>query len=480
MTDCGDPKAGQPADRSHQKVGHRKLLNAMFDPVLGVDSGGRLRFTNDAAISLWGVDAERHIGMPVSTLFEGESGRAMEDLCRRGCSGLGESLVSLPDGRTLSFSISQLEPDCLYVILRDRSRREELEQELRQARRMASVGRLAAEVAHEINNPLAVIQGRLEMLRVMPEMPAQMRDRHISILEEQSGRVAQIVQNLQVFARPRTPNPRSVSLSESLEAALARLGRRAGRVQIEQDLPEDATLYIDPELGQVVWDNLLLSAINCMPSGQSLIIRAPIDETGGCKVQLTTAAGHWPEAILAELRSPYLGGAVRVDPGRGLALAISWGIIQDHGGWLTAQNIEGGGAALEAYFPGPSHQTSTGFLHPGGRTCLDVLVVDDDTLMAETVAWMLSTLGHRACIVGSAEEGLSRLESELFHVVLTDQRLPGMDGETMLAKVRREWPELASRTILTSGLLHRPTAGQAYLQKPFSSQQLESVLAKLQ
>ena len=100
--------------------------------------------------------------------------------------------------------------------------------------------------------------------------------------------------------------------------------------------------------------------------------------------------------------------------------------------------------------------------------------------MAETVGWMITNLGHRATIVHSAEEGLERLEHEAFHVILSDQRLPGMDGETMLARIHEEWPGLTGRTVLTSGLLHRPQPGQAYLQKPFSSEQLRALFERFQ
>ena len=124
------------------------FMNQVRDPVLGVDADGRVVFANDAAINLWGVSADRGIGEPISQLFEQESGLAMEALCVQGFEGVGESSVSLRDGRTMSFSVSRGGGQRMFVLLRDLSRREQLEDELRFARRMASVGRLAAEVAH--------------------------------------------------------------------------------------------------------------------------------------------------------------------------------------------------------------------------------------------------------------------------------------------------------------------------------------------
>ena len=457
-----------------------RFINQVRDPVLGVDGLGRVVFTNDAAINLWGIAASRAIGEPVSGLFEQKSGRAIEELCVQGFEGVGDSSVSLRDGRSMSFSVSRGVGQRRVVVLRDLSRREQLEDELRFARRMASVGRLAAEVAHEINNPLAVIQGRLEMLRAIPDMPTDVRARHLGIVDDHSRRVARIVQNLQVFARPRTPVPKDVSLRASIEEAIRGLGRRMERIQVSIDVAENVRAYIDPEQCSLVWENLFDSASNIMPSGQVLKVHGLGDEEGAFRVRLSCTGGEWSADLLDELRSPYLGGAFRVDPGRGLALAISWGIVQDHGGWMTAENQPGVGASIEVYFPGPrvSNSSSTGESQTSEATW-DFLVVDDDVVMGETVAWMLSTLGHRATVAHSAEEGLERLSHELFHAVLTDQRLPGMDGETLIRTIRTQWPALSERTILTSGLLHRPEESQAYLQKPFSTEQLAALIRRM-
>ena len=102
--------------------------------------------------------------------------------------------------------------------------------------------------------------------------------------------------------------------------------------------------------------------------------------------------------------------------------------------------------------------------------------MDDDPVMGETLSWMISTHGHRAVVVMSAEEALKRLSKELFDGLITDHRLPGMDGEALLDIVRSEWPDMIGRTVLTSGLLHRPKDGQLYLQKPFSRDQLGRIL----
>lgn len=447
-------------------------------PVISVDSDGQISGFNDAALVCFGALAETALSGPLRMLFDEESGVAIEELCKAGFVGAGDHDVRLSDQRLMGFAINRVNRFASYVLLQDRSQREKLEAELRYARRMASVGRLASEVAHEINNPLAVIQGRLEMLKAVPDMPVDIRQRHLGIVEEHSGRVARIVQNLQVFARPRLPNPEVCSLSSLIQDSIASLGRRLERVNPSVEIEPGLVAFLDAEQATLVWQNILSSAAGVMPAHGKLTIGADAGVGGSVKVRIECEAGTWPEDILSTLRSPYAGDRERVDPGRGLALAISWGIVQDHGGWMTAQN-ELGGASIEVYFPGAADGSVQRDAMHAGKGTWDVLVVDDNEVMAETVSWMLSTFGHRSVVVHTAEKALEHLDRDVFHLIISDHRLPKMDGETMLGIVHERWPEMGGRTILTSGLLHRPAKGQIYLQKPFSRAQLSAALGQV-
>ena len=99
--------------------------------------------------------------------------------------------------------------------------------------------------------------------------------------------------------------------------------------------------------------------------------------------------------------------------------------------------------------------------------------------MCETIAWMLTSEGHRITSVHSAEDAVSCIDSERFDLIITDQRLPGMDGEALIECIRERDASLAERTLLTSGLLFRPKHTGRYLQKPFSRAQLLKMLGDL-
>ena len=453
-----------------------RLFDQIPDMVIFVDISGCILGFNDAALVQMGSETTGKVGEPLTELFEEKSGAALMELCLAGFSGVGDSEVRLQDGRTMSFSIRSVGSGMQFIMLRDVSQREQLEAELHFARRMASVGRLAGEVAHAINNPLSVIQGRLEMLRVLVDAPFEVRQRHLDIIEDHSRRVARIVRNLQVFAQPRTPEPEWLSLSTCVEHAVEAAGRRLERIKVRIQLSQDVVVYADPEQSALVWENILDTAANIAVPGGTVMVDAEVLGSGSVRVQVHIQGGSWSEEVLTELRSPYSGTRYRMDPGRGLALAISWGIVQEHGGWMNAANApDGMSAFVEFMFPAPVEEPLDAGVAFGPRT-LDFLVVDDDPVMGETLSWMISTYGHRAVVVVSAEEALERLSKEIFDGLITDHRLPGMDGENLLDIVRSDWPDMVGRTVLTSGLLHRPKDGQLYLQKPFSREQLGRVL----
>ena len=387
---------------------------------------------------------------PVGELFEGESGRAIEALCVQGFEGVGESSVSLRDGRSMSFSISRSGVQRMFVVLRD-PLPERLEDEAGlhvgwpalvgwrrgRARDQQSTGGHSRSSGDAAGGDARHAGGH-----------ARAPPRHCRRSQSPSR---SIVQNSRCCSASDSA-PVQVSLRGSIDEAIAGLGRRMGRIQvIPVDVPDDVQAYVDPEQCSLVWENCSIAS-NIMSSGQVLRVHGLGDEEGAFRVRLTCTA-EWPSELLDELRSPYSGGAFRVDPGRGLAL-ISWGIVQDHGGWMTAENCRVWGQPSRPTSRPRSIDADPAEREPVEDRCMGLLVVDDDVVMGETVAWMLSTLGHRATVVTTAEEGWSVLSQECFHAVLTDQRLPGMDGETLLHKIREQWPEVAERAILTSGLLH--------------------------
>jgi signal transduction histidine kinase/CheY-like chemotaxis protein len=463
----------QPSDDTD--ASYHALFKSVPDVVLTLDSDQRITVCNHGAEQALGRPAAELQGNHVAALFEPNSGKALVDMCRTGFEGAGQSEVSLLDGRTMGFSITRVDDERLHLVLREVSPIQLLRTEVANTRRMASVGQLAGGIAHEVNNPLAVIQGRIEMLRAVPDMPPDMRERHFDVLEEHCRRVARIVQNLHSFARPRVPDPDWLGVAGVFDAALERLGRRVERIRVERNEAPELQVYADAQQLEQVMVNLINLAIDSSPEGGKVSLMASSVDGGAVRIEVSDEGYGLDEQLLVELRAPYAAGSAPIDAGRGLALAVSWGIVQEHSGWLTAEAREPRGTLVQLQLPSPSAEEAVD-IGRGATQSWVVLVVDDDRIMCETVGWMLTTDGHRIVTAHTAEQALALVGEEDFDFVVTDLRLPGMDGEALIDALRSGWPKLVERTILTSGLLYRPRDPSRYLQKPFTRAQLLKAL----
>lgn len=450
---------------------YRALFERGADPVLSVDLRGRVQTCNPAACSAFGRKGEELQGLPVASLFQADSGAALTGLLWSGFEGVGDATLRLEDHRAMSFSIARMGDDSALLVLRDITQRYRLESELDQARRLAAVGRLAAGLAEEINTPLAVIRGRLELLQTRTPTDTRRRNEQYRVLSDHARRIGDIVQNLHAFAAPRLPQRRVHLLRRAVDQALAQAGRRLERVQIEVDLrPRTLQVDADPEQLVQLLVNLLTHAAGRSPAGCPLVLEGRDAPGGGVEIRVLDEGTGLTEALLQEMRAPSAHSTGTMDPTLGLGLAISWAIAQAHSGSLTAANRALVGTSYHVHIP--REEPSAGSLASPPERGLRVLVVDDDHMLRETVTWMLAELDHRIHGVASAEEALTVLQRRRFDVVLTDLRLPGMDGEELIEAIAARWPALAQRAILTSGLLHRPQNPKAYLQKPFARAQL--------
>jgi signal transduction histidine kinase len=240
---------------------------------------------------------------------------------------------------------------------REAEERLELERELRHNERLASVGRLAAGVAHEMGAPLNVIDARAEQLLARPDAAPEMRQRNLTIIRAQAHRITHIVRELLSLARPYHLRCKPVDLShlaastlELIEADAARAG-----VKLEVALKEGMHVNADQELLRQVLLNICLNGIQAMETGGRLRIEGA-EEGRRRNGQpffavriLDTGTGIAPEH-LAHIFDPFYT-TKEIGKGTGLGLSVSRRIIEEHGGWIEAGNHASGGAVFTIYLP---------------------------------------------------------------------------------------------------------------------------------
>jgi signal transduction histidine kinase len=244
----------------------------------------------------------------------------------------------------------------LYTNLEQRVR--EREEELRKAQfqilhqeKMASLGLMAAGIAHEIGNPLASISSLVQVMQRRVKDPA-LQD-HLDDLQEQVKRITRIVRELVDFSRPKSAEPQWVDVNEVVRSAvgLVRFDRRAKDVRFETDLAEELppVRCVPDQLQQVLF-NLLVNALDAVEGkGRRIVVRSWAEEDS-VAVSVADDGIGIPEAIRQKIFEPFFT-TKPVGRGTGLGLTVSYGIVRNFGGTLDVESREGQGSTFTVRLP---------------------------------------------------------------------------------------------------------------------------------
>ena len=370
----------------------------------------------------------------------------------------------------------------------------ESEAQLRQASRLAAVGQLAAGVAHEINNPLAVIMGHASQLRATSPDP-DVGARAEKMLAG-TKRVARIVRELQNFARPKPPDLTAVQMAEVVERVvdLRQHTLAVSGILVEQDTPLNLPrVHGDPgQLEQVVL-NLLLNAEQALASArgpqtgpQTITARLASE---GEHVRLTvadTGPGIAPD-VLPRIFDPFFT-TKPVGQGTGLGLSICYGIVQAHHGRMWAESPPGRGATFSVDLPAlrreevPAQAPAAELpsLRPG-----HVLVVEDEPDVADVLRDLLGMLGQTVTVAPSGEAGWRHLNRPhaSYDAVTLDVKMPDLSGPALWRRLIAHDNPLVDRVVFVTGDTVDPETnrfleetGRPVLTKPVS---LEALAVKL-
>lgn len=224
------------------------------------------------------------------------------------------------------------------------------QQELAKVERLAAVGELAAGVAHEINNPLAIIRGNAELVQ-MALPPDSASQEELEIITSQVGRVERIVSNLLKFASREKKRLCSLSVAVMLEEILAQIGHQVPLqgIAVQTEIAGGAELEADADQLRQVFTNLVLNGIQAMPDGGQLTVSARTDaEAGTCEVTVSdTGIGICAEQ-LEKIFNPFF---TTRSAGTGLGLSVSYGIVKDHGGEISVKSKPGVGSSFTVKLP---------------------------------------------------------------------------------------------------------------------------------
>jgi signal transduction histidine kinase/DNA-binding NarL/FixJ family response regulator len=361
--------------------------------------------------------------------------------------------------------------------------------------RMASVGTLAAGVAHEINNPLAYIKSNIEFALSELKSPRPSQDELFEVLDEALQgveRVRVIVRDLKHFSRADEAVAQSMAIEPLVDSTLSMSWnevRHRARM-IKECAPTPLVVAHEARLGQVLL-NLVVNAAQAIKEGEQdkhrIWVRTRTDSQGWAIIEIEDTGPGIPIELRARVFDPFFT-TKPLGVGTGLGLSICHGLVSAMGGEIALLDGAAGGCLVRVRLPpaadsdAPSIASRPGAERPNGPPPR-VLVVDDEPLVAKAACRALRS-DHHVQWVKSARAALELIDNGAkFDVLLCDVMMPEMTGIDLFLELRRRGDALADRLIFVTGGAFTPNAqksleatGVVTLEKPCSREELYAAI----
>lgn len=494
--------------RSDQRLSFLELLvEQTHEPIwmLNPSAGFRVQYVNQATC--------RHLGYLESELHTMSVPDWDPDFSIARCEQLWQQLKYLKTAtfetrhRRKTGQIVPVEVTANYVCIvgteycagtiRDISERRRLEEQVRQAQKLESIGRLAGGIAHDFNNLLTATLGYSDLLlRQLP--PDQTLHRYAQQIKKSGERAIALTQQILAFSRRQPTQAILLDLNSLVTGIEDLLHRLIGETVRLQFLPTQGLGPVRADPGQIeqVLMNLVLNARDAMPAGGQVTVETilrNLDEalpgthekaTPGSYVVLSVSdeGQGMDEETRAHIFDPFF---TTKSPGKGtgLGLSIVYGIVAEHGGFVEVQSQHGAGSRFDVWLP-LAEATAAAEVVPSATCCPlpggteTILLVEDEESVRSLVRNMLTEAGYRILEAADGEEALTLVKAcrDPIHLLLTDVGMPHLRGPDLAAKLADLYPNLpvlyitgyASDPVREIQSIQNPTV----LKKPFSQERL--------
>ena len=498
---------------------YRNILETMAEGYFEIDLNGNLVFFNSSLRKITGYSQDELKGLNYSKYSSSDTANKMFQVFNQVYkTGQHKSLVdfeiNLKDGRTITIDLSATpiknsvgEITGFRGLMRDVSERKEaekaklkLERKLQQARKMKAIGTLAGGVAHDLNNILTAIVSYPELILMDLPVDSPLRD-PVKTIQESGKKAAAIVQDLLTLARRGVSVNEIVNLNDVISEYLVspehgKLMAFHPNIEIKTNLASSLlNIAGSPVHISKTIMNLVSNSAEAMPDGGNLKISTenkyidqPIDGYEGVNegeyVVLTvtdSGVGIAPEEI-NQIFEPFYTKKEMNRSGTGLGMAVVWGTVKDHKGYIHVESQLRKGTTFRLYFPitrmdNPENQKPiklAGYMGDGES----ILVIDDVKEQREIASKILTQLGYSVRTVSSGEEAVKFLDNETVDLLVLDMIMaPGLDGLETYEQIVSSHPK--QKAIIVSGFSEtkrvkkalRLGAG-AYVKKPYTIEQI--------
>ena len=486
-----------------QEEAYRMLVEQAVDGIFIADAQGRYLDVNSSGAAMLQMTRDEVIGLTIADIVAPDQVAriaAEVDELQRGLTVSRPWTLRRKDGSLFSAEISaKMLPDGrLQGMVRDVSKREELEAQLRQSQKLEAIGTLAAGIAHDFNNLLAAIRGHSGLaVREISE-----RDRvlgRLAEIEHAAARATRLVQQIVDFSRPTPPSIAQVRLPE-LVAEVGGLLRGALPAGVEIDtLCAEDTPEVSGDASQLhqVLVNLCTNAWQAMEGKPGKItLRTSRELRAGAehaRITIRDDGKGMEPATLERVFEPFFT-TKEVGQGSGLGLSVVHSIVRNHGGVISLDSAPSQGTTVTIDLPAATatpaerepERAPEPAPAPAPRPRVRVLYVDDEQSIVSFMKGLLAVHGHEVTTFGRAADALAYVQADpqRFDVLVTDYNMPVMSGLELVARVRELRPD--APFVLTSGYIDdelqsaAAAAGVRHIaQKPVSIEELLSAIASV-
>ncbi|HTP69766.1 MAG TPA: response regulator [Dongiaceae bacterium] len=391
----------------------------------------------------------------------------------------------------------------LEGIVEDVTELRALEHQLRQAQKFELIGQLAGGIAHDFNNVVGAILGWSELGFEESQTHPRIAERFARI-REQADRAAALTRELLAFARQQTLQPRAVDLNDVIKTFTVFLAKVIGSdIEMKVMTGELNAVLADPTQMEQVLMNLCLNARDAMPDGGCLTIATEMVELDEayCRYNPGVTPGRY--AVLAvsdtgfgmnpetrdRIFEPFFTTKAR-GKGSGMGLAVAYGIVKQHGGFIHVYSEVGEGTLFRVYLPATNgaqmnkmcqvREVSPAQNLQGSET---ILIAEDHHSIREMVRQSMASLGYTVLTATNGEEAIEACENEAPALAILDVVMPKLGGMAAAAKLKERYPALP--VLFTSGYSENAGMNRSqftktdYLQKPYSPTSLARAIRRM-
>ena len=332
---------------------NKEIVENMPSGLMVMDGAGRVISLNKAGEALTGISRQEAAGKHIKTIFPFIADHREPYIRAEGAitTGSGEKTIGLtisPIDEGAPAGGRDAEGAAGYLcIFSDLTEIKTMQQEIEQKQRWAMIGELAANIAHEIRNPLAALRGAVEML-YRGNAGREQRESLTRIALAEMDRLNRIITDFLMYSRPSKRRPESIELGLMLKGTLELLGKAAPQgVEITSEINGDIHVKADPDKLQQVFYNLAVNAFEAMPEGGRLRVTGK-KEGGQAKISFADTGQGIPREEAQKVFFPFY---TTKQAGTGLGLSIAMRIMEDHGGTIKLRSGPGQGAEFTIIMP---------------------------------------------------------------------------------------------------------------------------------